>query len=99
MNLAEHISIKKKPTIILKFNSFQKGYQHFIPLLTESRGEQEQQHQEEEFNEGTEDVHHPRGGVRVVLDPVQHDGHLGHCGQGGSCQGAWSRPGDNNHQL
>ena len=77
--------------LILKIT--QEISERSLPLFEKHGGESVKSGQEEEPDEGAEDVDHPRGGVRAVLDPLHRHGHLGHRRQGGRGAGARGRPG------
>ena len=73
--------------LILKIT--QEISERSLALFKKHGGESVKSGEEEESDEGTEDVDHPRGGVRAVLDPLHRHGHLGHRRQGG--RGAGTR--------
>ena len=73
--------------LILKIT--QEISERSLSLLKKHGGESVKSGEEEESDEGAEDVDHPRGGVRAVLDPLHRHGHLGHRRQGG--RGAGTR--------
>lgn len=77
--------------LILKIT--QEISERSLSLFKKHGGESVKSGQEEEPDEGAEDVDHPRGGVRAVLDPLHFHGHLGHSRQGGGRAGARGRPG------
>ena len=78
--------------LILKIT--QEISERSLSLFKKHGGESVKSGQEEEPDEGAEDVDHPRGGVRAVLDPLHRHGHLGHRGQGGRKPGARGRAGE-----
>ena len=77
--------------LILKIT--QEISERSLALFKKHGGESVKSGEEEESDEGTEDVDHPRGGVRAVLDPLHRHGHLGHRRQGGRGAGARGHPG------
>ena len=83
--------------LILKIT--QEISERSLSLLKKHGGESVKSGEEEESDEGAEDVDHPRGGVRAVLDPLHRHGHLGHCRQGGRGAGARGHPGKLPHFI
>ena len=97
-------NVRKMPLIflldiylILKIT--QEISERSLALLKKHGGESVKSGEEEESDEGTEDVDHPRGGVRAVLDPLHRHGHLGHRRQGGRGAGARGHPGKLPHFI
>ena len=83
--------------LILKIT--QEISERSLSLFKKHGGESVKSGEEEESDEGTEDVDHPRGGVRAVLDPLHRHGHLGHRRQGGRGAGARGHPGKLTHFI
>ena len=97
-------NVRKMPSIflldiylILKIT--QEISERSLALFKKHGGESVKSGEEEESDEGTEDVDHPRGGVRAVLDPLHRHGHLGHRRQGGRGAGARGHPGKLTHFI